>query len=368
MKPTYYDILKVAPDAPPEIIKAAYRALCQKHHPDKFTDETQKAKATQIIALINQAYQVLSNPRSRADCDSHLAKQQDSQPKYDEQRIYRHEQAQKTSPAVVINVDADGLFGFFGKIIAGVLGMIIAIINNIKKAFHALINMIIIILRWLCIAVIISFIGTILFVVASHIFDLPTPFEQSSGNTSTSHNNHSTHDATSDDAKKLAEAAKNGADAMNTSKNNTKATNAITPTNKPKHLYAPNGKKFPSTAGYVQGYPKLHMDGLSTLTIENDQNDSAIFGKLIYLDGSEPKAVRHFYIPAWGGLILRDITAGNYDVRYKDLESGIISKTESFELREHETAYGSSYSEITMTLYKVSNGNMQTVTIPENQF
>ena len=32
---TYYDNLKVARDAPDEVIRAAYRTLTQKYHPDK---------------------------------------------------------------------------------------------------------------------------------------------------------------------------------------------------------------------------------------------------------------------------------------------------------------------------------------------
>lgn len=240
---------------------------------------------------------------------------------------------------------------------AGILGVIIAVLNGTKKAVRTTINMAVIVIKWFCIVAIVSCLGAMVFIAVTYDSGLPNPLEQSYAN----NDNHNTHDTISND---VVEAAKAGAEAVFNA--NQDATTA--PTSKPAHLYAPNGKKFPRTAGYVQGYPKLHMDGMSTLTIKNDQNDSAIFGKLIYLGGSKPKAVRHFYIPAWGGLILRDITAGNYDVRYKDLESGIISKTESFDLTEYETEYGSGYSEITMTLYKVSNGNMQTVTIPKNQF
>lgn len=32
---THYDNLKVAREAPPEVIRAAYRALSQRYHPDR---------------------------------------------------------------------------------------------------------------------------------------------------------------------------------------------------------------------------------------------------------------------------------------------------------------------------------------------
>ena len=82
----------------------------------------------------------------------------------------------------------------------------------------------------------------------------------------------------------------------------------------------------------------------------------------------QPQAVRYFYIQGGGGLNIRNISAGNYDVRYKDLEQGYISKSEPMLVQEYEDAYGSRFSEITMTLYKVSNGNMQTYSIPESEF
>ena len=61
----YYEILKVDKKAPQEVIHAAYRTLMGKlkKHPDLGGDE-EEAK------LINQAYQVLRDPRSRSDYDN----------------------------------------------------------------------------------------------------------------------------------------------------------------------------------------------------------------------------------------------------------------------------------------------------------
>lgn len=67
---THYDNLKVARDAPPEIIRAAYRALCQKFHPDH---NPGKPESTRTFQLIKVAYEVLSDPIQREKHDQWIA-------------------------------------------------------------------------------------------------------------------------------------------------------------------------------------------------------------------------------------------------------------------------------------------------------
>lgn len=68
---THYDNLKVARDAPPEVIRAAYKTLCHKFHPDRHGGS---AKATQTFQLINTAYEVLSDPARRHQHDAWVAR------------------------------------------------------------------------------------------------------------------------------------------------------------------------------------------------------------------------------------------------------------------------------------------------------
>lgn len=63
---THYDNLKVSRDAPLEVIRAAYRSLSQKYHPDKNQGSSEAAK---IMAIINSAYEVLSDPKLRKEHD-----------------------------------------------------------------------------------------------------------------------------------------------------------------------------------------------------------------------------------------------------------------------------------------------------------
>jgi len=64
--PTYYDVLQVERDAPPERVRAAYRKLAQKYHPDKMPGNVNAVRA---MAAINAAYEVLSDAHRRAEHD-----------------------------------------------------------------------------------------------------------------------------------------------------------------------------------------------------------------------------------------------------------------------------------------------------------
>jgi DnaJ-class molecular chaperone len=67
---THYDNLKVARNAPPEVIRAAYKTLSQKFHPDRNPD---KPNATRTFQLISLAYEVLSDPVKRRAHDDWIA-------------------------------------------------------------------------------------------------------------------------------------------------------------------------------------------------------------------------------------------------------------------------------------------------------
>lgn len=61
----YFDILNVSIEAEPEVIKASYRTLAKKYHPDSFKGG--KEEAEKKMAQINEAYQVLSDELLRAE-------------------------------------------------------------------------------------------------------------------------------------------------------------------------------------------------------------------------------------------------------------------------------------------------------------
>lgn len=70
---THYDNLKVSRGAPAEVIRAAYRALAQKYHPDRNSGD---AEAVRIMKAINASYEVLSDPGKRHEHDKWIVQQE----------------------------------------------------------------------------------------------------------------------------------------------------------------------------------------------------------------------------------------------------------------------------------------------------
>lgn len=68
----YYDILEISESASDEVIKAAYKALVKKYHPDVYIgDATVREKN---MSEINVAYSVLSNATKKCIYDEELRK------------------------------------------------------------------------------------------------------------------------------------------------------------------------------------------------------------------------------------------------------------------------------------------------------
>ena len=65
MPQDYYSTLGISRSASADEIKAAYRKLALKHHPDRGGGKEAEDKFKQV----NEAYQVLSNPDKRAQYD-----------------------------------------------------------------------------------------------------------------------------------------------------------------------------------------------------------------------------------------------------------------------------------------------------------
>lgn len=63
----YYAILGVVPSAEDVVIRAAWKALAQRYHPDRFAGDAAKANAR--MAEINEAYNILSDPVQRKAYD-----------------------------------------------------------------------------------------------------------------------------------------------------------------------------------------------------------------------------------------------------------------------------------------------------------
>jgi hypothetical protein len=128
------------------------------------------------------------------------------------------------------------------------------------------------------------------------------------------------------------------------------------------------GVPYPTKTGYIKKCPALAIGGYSSVTVDNSQNDSDVFVKLFSLATTPPKAASVFFIRARDKFTVTDVQPGNYDVRYRDLTSKALSRTEQFNLKEVRASTGVKFSRFTLTLYKVLDGNMQIQPISENEF
>ncbi len=285
---THYDNLKVARNAPPEVIRAAYKTLSQKFHPDRNPGNVDAAR---IMAIINTSYEILSDPDKRQDHDQWIALQE----RGGAQTSHVNSQPKPTPQPAPLSKPSVGA----GEVVSHVLR------------------------NW----VLYGFAGLMIWIWATDKPSTPPPGPKPY-----------------------------------------QATPAPVQPEYVRPSAAPNGQPWPVSAGYVKGYQRLHTTGLSTVTVDNSQNDSDVFVKLVSLDSAQAYPVRQFYIPAFGIFTLNKVTAGSYDIRYRDISNGGLSRSEAFNLEEMATYDGTQFSNITMTLYKVQNGNMQTYGLSEAEF
>src|SRR3989339_1798168 len=66
MKRDYYEILGISKNASPDEVKAAYRQLALKYHPDK---NSGNKEAEEKFKEINEAYEMIGDPTKRAQYD-----------------------------------------------------------------------------------------------------------------------------------------------------------------------------------------------------------------------------------------------------------------------------------------------------------
>jgi curved DNA-binding protein CbpA len=72
LPPDPYNALGLAKDATPESIKKAYRKLALRLHPDKCTEESQKARNTEEFHKVQQAYDIVGDEDKRARYDAQI--------------------------------------------------------------------------------------------------------------------------------------------------------------------------------------------------------------------------------------------------------------------------------------------------------
>lgn len=331
---THYDNLKVSKDAPPEVIRAAYRSLCQKYHPDKNQNDQEAKK---IMTIINGSYATLSDAVQKRIHDEWIAsmERKSNQSSDDTQTKPQNSAPFITKPFIFLAMShIRSIWGWY-VFLVGIIFLVL--VNQITPKQPP--------------------------VATQYEADASPPpkltpvdydpfvkpvveqsFREFNGTLDAVNHDPSDEPLVGSYKSKPSDAAK-----------------GFTATNE-------KGKPWPQSSGYIHGYKRLYVNGLSNVIVDNSRNDSAVFLKLFSLKSNQPLAIRVIYIKTGGKFTLTNVPAGNYDIRYQNLVSGDFSKTDPFNLSEIQTDEGTRFSNITMTLYKVQNGNMHTYPIDESSF
>ncbi|EIC14123.1 J domain-containing protein [Kingella kingae] len=285
---THYNNLHLAPDASEAEIRQAYRRLSKQYHPDLNTDPD----AHRIMQLINQAYEVLSDPKKRAEHDLWIA----------QQRMARAADAMANNRPVTPDV---------------VLTPTEATPSATKspKKYTGAIALAVLLLAVLLI-------GQIWFAAQSD--NAPdTKKMQAALNASTPSSDNTPNDVNHEKQPALLASNPN---------ENTVALAASVAYIRP--FAAPNGNPFPQQAGYIDGYPIHTGQGGLRIYVENIRNSSDVFAQLYVSGNAEP--LRTFFIPERSQLELQNLNAGSYTIRYQQLDGGEQLNSETVVLQGNQ--------------------------------
>lgn len=313
---SHYENLKVARDASADEIRAAYRALTRKHHPDRNPDN---ADAQRVMSVVNVAYGVLSDPARRSEHDRWIRQAEAFRVERPTARQVRGRPTVHTPTARYQTAPTET------ERVASQRARQVLLERRVRRtAAHVLRHRVsygIACIVGLCVA-------------AAAVSALLEPGLVSP----------------------TAGAAMAGAQTTPAVAGYVRAD------------AAPNGRPWPARSAYVDGYPQANKGGLSEVMIDNTQNDTDMFAKLFSLDGPSALPVRTFFVAARGRFTLTGLAIGTYDLRYRNLASGGLLRSPAFILEEVATARGTEHSTPVMKLYRSGEGGMQTYALGDAEF
>lgn len=139
----YYGVLGVSPSAEDFLIKAAYKALAQRYHPDKLEDYSQASEDK--MKALNEAYSILSDAHKRKQYDDYLKSKnvnKTTQSEYQEEQN-RNETNQENgqlilffSVAAIVSLIVNAIL-FIASIFVVFFSFVISIAGNFHQNFTA---------------------------------------------------------------------------------------------------------------------------------------------------------------------------------------------------------------------------------------
>jgi hypothetical protein len=305
---THYDNLKVARGAPPEVIRAAYKALSQKYHPDKNPGDI---KAARIMAILNSAYGTLADPQRRKEHDEwitaeeweidwlesthqdeakdrHLNDQADAQWAREDVKLMSYRPSRDPKWWVIL-IACVGI-GWSG-----------AVLMQKEPDFIAM--------------------------VLSHTTkaDQTAKAKLAPESDATAHYQPlALSAAPSQPESKIVAVSQIQVPSFKT------ACDAAAP---PRAPTAPNGESWPAKTGYIDGYRVQNMGGYTQIIVDNSNNGVDIYVRLFDIEKNH--AVRHVLVFAHEKFTMEQLNAGNYEVRYDALGVSDLQKAQCMAFQAH---------------------------------
>jgi curved DNA-binding protein CbpA len=286
---THYDNLKVSRGAPQEVIRAAYKALSQKYHPDKNPGDE---KAARIMAIVNTAYNILSDPVRRKEHDEWIASEEWEVEWLENSRAEEGREPGRDAgweqtpppprPRYQALRDPKWWLGTAGCF---VLGAAVAVL-------------------WL---------------QPPRILPSALAFGHAEPAASFARADDPGATAGDDGWARPAGQEKGPAPDIKA----LAVTQLVVPARAPdcendlQALLSPNGEPWPAQSGYVVGYPVGNLGEEMQFTIDNSANVSPVFVKIYDLD--RRANVRHAFVQARDRLTIDKLTAGKYEIRYQNI-------------------------------------------------
>lgn len=337
---THYDNLKISRSAPDEVIRAAYKALSQKYHPDK----NPRDDASDVMTIINHSYAVLSDRQQRRKHDHWIAEQEKNAAPLRAQSFKRPRsepvrkrppEPQRPKPSTPPPEPLP--------------------VQDWQNRSLELTPRKLIVLSFSVLAL-----AALLFFLLHEkpiLTTLPTSDEISAARQTAS--------------KKKAAMNAIAADSKPSVRHDLSQSDHspvdVIPGNTAnvKFSLGPDGMPWPLG-------PRLYREdgvrrtGQSTITIDNSHNSHAVNVKVI-VDAKSEK-MGEMFIPAHRLLALENLPPGVYRLKYRDLQTGSTMQSEPVKLEEIRTDPPAQYGILAITLYASAADNVGFHAIPDDEF
>ncbi len=293
---THYDNLKVSRHAPQEVIRAAYKALSQKYHPDKNPGDE---RAARIMAIVNTAYNILSDPVRRKEHDDWIASEEwevewlessHGDDGREKPRGEAHwEPRQVEAPARWRFLLAPRWWGGMLAFFAAGVGLTALLVDPPKVLPAAL-----------------AWAGKPPAAAAGTPNSPPDPLGADSSNDGWAR------PAGQSDAPPDIKALG--------------VTQLVVPARAPdcdtdlQSQVSPNGDPWPAQSGYIDSFPVGNQGEEMQILIDNSNNPSPVLVKVYDLD--RRSNVRHAYVLGRARFLVDKLSAGKYEVRYQNILVG----------------------------------------------